>query len=189
MYTKKIYVAGGSFHELQEVFKHVRGVVEATAGYINPEKENPSYEAVRKGQLDAIFGVEVAFNPKKIDISSLLDILFTVVNPYVKDKQGDCEGTMYRSGVYYTLAEDEPMIEYYMNFLHNRRKAPSATESQLTINDPNSDPVGARKCYAEAARLKSFVPAEEEQQNYLERHPGEKTHIDFALLRKLEVIT
>ena len=106
MYTKKIYFSGGSFHELQEVFSRVQGVVSATAGYINSEVESPQYEDVIRGKTGAAMGVEVSFNPKKIDVSMLMDILFTVINPYSKDRQGSCEGPMYRSGVYYDSAED-----------------------------------------------------------------------------------
>ena len=101
MYVKKIYFSGGSFHELQEVFAHVRGVVSTVVGYINAGTEAPTYEDVVRGRTNAAMGVEVNFDPKKVDISMLIDILFAVVNPYSKDKQGPCEGPMYRSGVYY----------------------------------------------------------------------------------------
>ena len=74
MYTKKIYFAGGSFHELQEVFSRVQGVVDTTAGYINAEVEAPQYEDVIRGQTGAAMGVEVSFDPKKVDLSMLMDI-------------------------------------------------------------------------------------------------------------------
>ena len=57
MYTKKIYFAGGSFHELQEVFSRVQGVVSVTAGYINSEVESPLYEDVVRGRG---YGISVA---------------------------------------------------------------------------------------------------------------------------------
>ena len=111
MYTKKIYFSGGSFHELHEVFSLVQGVVSTTAGYINSEVEAPQYEEVIRGKTGAAMGVEVSFDPKKIDVSMLMVILFTVTNPYSKDRQGKCEGPMYRSGVYYDSAEDEPIVD------------------------------------------------------------------------------
>jgi methionine-S-sulfoxide reductase len=188
LYTKKIYFAGGSFHELQEVFSRIEGVSGVTAGYINSDIQAPTYDEVMTGSSGAAMGVEVLFDPKRIDLSSLMDILFAVINPYVKDKQGDCEGPMYRSGVYDPSAEDEPMVEYHMNFIRNRKKIPAVTGSQLTLNDPNSDPEGIRQCYAEAKRLQNFTPAEEEQQNYLKKHPETNTNIDFALLKKLNII-
>ena len=188
MYTKKIYFAGGSFYELQEVFSRIPGVVATRTGYINALTPQPTHEAVLAGVTGAAMGVEVAFNPKKIDLSSLMDILFAVINPYVKDKQGPCEGPMYRSGVYYVSAEDEPIVAYHMNFIQNRKKAPAATEAALTVNDTTRDPVGARRCYAEYMRLQNFHPADEEHQHYLRAHPDTKTHIDFARLLELRII-
>lgn len=188
MYTKKIYFAGGSFYELQEVFSRVAGVTEVVAGYINSNFPEPSYEEVIAGKTGAAMGVEISFNPKRIDLSGLMDILFTVINPYAKDKQGECEGPMYRSGVYYVAAEDKPMVEYHMNFIQNRKKALSATSANITVNDPNSNPVGARKCYVEAKRLESFYPAADIHQNYLKHNSVLKTHIDFALLKELNII-
>lgn len=188
MFTKKIYFAGGNFHELQEVFARIHGVVTTQAGYIDSSVPSPSYDEVMTGRTGAAVGVEVCYDPKKIDLSSLIDILFAVVNPYSKEKQGECEGPMYRSGVYYISAEDEPIIEYHMNFIRNRKKAPATTGAKLTLNDPNSNPVGVRKCYAEAMRLKNFYPAEDSHQHYFREHLPEKTHIDFNRLKALAII-
>ena len=99
MYTKKIYFAGGSFYELQEVFSRVNGVTEVVAGYINSDVSDPEHGDVLAGTTGAAMGVEISFDPKTIDLSGLMDILFTVIDPYAKNKQGDCEGPMYRSGV------------------------------------------------------------------------------------------
>ena len=188
MYTKKIYFAGGSFYELQEVFSRVNGVTEVVAGYINSDVSDPEHGDVLAGTTGAAMGVEISFDPKTIDLSGLMDILFTVIDPYAKNKQGDCEGPMYRSGVYYVSAEDKPMVEHHMNFIQNRRKALSATGAAITMNDPNHDPVGARKCYAEAMKLKNFFPAGPLHQDYLKHHSVPKTHIDFKLLKDLAII-
>ena len=97
MYTKRLYVSGGSFYELQAVFDHVPGVVATRTGYIDAQSEEPSYDAVKSGWIKAVMGLEIAYNPKKTDISQLLDILFAVVNPYEKDGQGAAKGPMYQS--------------------------------------------------------------------------------------------
>ena len=190
MYTKKIYFSGGSFHELQEVFSRVKGVVSCRTVYITAAGDEPTYESVLKGEVDAAMGVEIEFNPKKIDLSSLMDILFTVINPYSEDKQGECEGHMYRNGVYYVSAEDAPIISYFLSFIQNRKKIPAATDSALIVNDPNSDPAGTRVCHVEALRLKSFHPAEDEHQDFLRRFPLalKKTYIDFVRLKELSII-
>ena len=160
MYTKKIYFSGGDFHELQEVFSDVPGVINTFTGYI---------ETMDNAETS---GVEVEFNPKKMDLSMLMDILFAVVDPYTQ-----------QTGVYYTSGEDEPQIELHLNFIANRGKQPAVSCVGLTINDPNSNPKFARKCLARAARLKRFTTAEEEHQNYLRKNPGVVTDIDLKKLK------
>lgn len=183
LYTKKIYFSGGDFHELQEVFAHLPGIVATCTGYINGETD-AVYADVASGMVIAYMGVEVTYNPKKIDISKLLDVFFAVVNPYVPDGQGKARGPMYRAGVFYTAAEDEPQIQLHLHFIANRGKAPTVGSAQLTVNDPNSNPQLARKLYARAEKLQRFQQAEAEQQNYLSRNPDTPTYIDFVKLRE-----
>ena len=182
MYTKKIYFSGGDFHELQEVFRDLPGIVGTRTGYING-KEDTSYPAVAKGSAIAYMGVEVEYNPKKMDLSKLMDVLFAVVNPYTEDGQGKARGPMYRCGVFYLDAEDEPQVELHLNFIANRGKPPAVSCVGITMNDPNSNPKLTRRCYALAAELKNFQEAEEEHQDYLRKHPNTETFIDFEKLK------
>ena len=70
---------------------HVPGVVATSTGYINGERDT-TYADVAAGSVKAYMGVEVTYNPKKMDVSKLLDLLFGVVNPYVPDGQGKGPG-------------------------------------------------------------------------------------------------
>ena len=171
MYTKKIYFSGGDFHELQAVFTGLPGVVATQTGYLRGE-----------GNDDEVHGIEVEYNPKKVDLSMLMDILFAVVTPYRPDGQGKAIGKEFRAGVWYTDAEDEPQLQFYMHFLASRGKAPAATGDGLTINDPNSKAV--RKCYAKAVPLKTFREAAEEHQNYYTKHPDAESFIDWKSFRE-----
>ena len=159
MYTKKIYFSGGDCRELQEVFADVPGVVKTLVGSIQAE-ENP------------IAGVEIEFNPKKMDLSMLMDVLFAVLDPYSQP-----------CGVYYPTREDEPQVELHLNFIANRGKQPAVSCVGLTVNDPISNPKFARKCLARAARLKSFSAFDEDEQFYIRKHPEIKTNIDFTKLK------
>lgn len=188
MYTKKIYFSGGSFHELQEVFSYIHGVVDTQTGYIGAGERQIAYEALVNGNVHAVMGVEVCYDPKKIDISTLMDVLFTVSDPYAKDGQGSCRGPMYQSGVYYSEAEDVPVIELYMNFVANHGQSPAVAATGLTLKDPNNNLGFSRKCYAMALPLHSFQRAEEGHQHYLRKHPGIKTFIDFSKLRELHIV-
>ena len=95
MYTKKIYFSGGDFHELQEVFQDLPGVTETKTGYINAD-DNANFNDIACGKVKGYMGIEVTFNPKKTDISKLMDVLFAVVNPYVSDGQGNARGELVR---------------------------------------------------------------------------------------------
>ena len=183
MYTKKIYFSGGDFHELQEVFRELPGVTDTKAGYINAEGE-ADFGRVASGTVRAYMGVEVSFNPKKMDLSKLMDVFFAVVNPYVPDGQGKARGEMYRAGVFYVDAEDEPQVEFHLNFIANRGKPPAVSCIGITMNDPNSNPKLSRHCYTLAEPLQRFQVAEPEHQHYLEQHREEETFIDFVKLRE-----
>ncbi len=152
-------------------------------GYINAAGET-CFHDVAGGSTKAYMGVEVAYHPKKMDLSTLMDVLFAVVNPYVPDGQGQARGEMYRAGVFYADAEDEPQVELYLNFIASRGKPPAVSCIGITMNDPNSNPKLARHCFALAEELKRFQEAEPEHQSYLQKHPGTETFIDFGKLRE-----
>ena len=143
MYTKKIYFSG-NLNELQKTFSGVNGVIKVTAGNISAQNVI-SYVNHKPRNLENIFGVEVEFNPKKIDVSTLLDIVFDKINPYVENNLG----------VYYATGEDAPQVELHMNFVANKGKCPAVTSAALTLNDPTSKPT--LKCYVNFGRLKNFA--------------------------------
>lgn len=145
MYTKKIYFSGGNFNELKKIFVNLRGVVNVTLGTICASNV-VSYVNFMPRDVENIFGVEVEFNPKKSDISTLIDELFAVVNPYAENNLG----------VYYAMGEDAPQVELHMNFVANRGKESVGSNAEITINDPNSNPKRARKCYVNYGRLTNF---------------------------------
>ncbi len=145
MYTKKIYFSGGDFNELKKIFVNLNGVVNVTFGKICAANVI-SYVDPTPRDVENILGVEVEFNPKKNDVSTLIDELFAVVTPYKENN----------AGVYYKMGEDAPQVELHMNFIANRGKESVGSDAALTINDPNSNPKRARKCYAAYGRLKSF---------------------------------
>ena len=144
MYTKKIYFSGGNFNELKNIFAELRGVVKVTFGTICAENV-VSYVDYTPREVENIFGVEVEFNPKKNDISTLIDELFKAINPYIENN----------AGIYYLMGEDAPQVELHMNFLANRGKEPAVSNAALTINDPNHKRI--RKCYVAYGRLTKFV--------------------------------
>ncbi len=188
MFTKDLYLAGGSYYGLQEVFSRVYGVVKTEVGYANSNVENPTRVMVESGDADAKECVKVTYNPKKIDIGMLLNVFFTIINPYTDGIQGKYVGPQYRSGVYYTSKEDVPQISYYLVFLQNRGVSKQVTDSALVVNEFEGEGKVRPKVRTEMGELKNFYAAPEEEQYYLRSHPDTYTPIDIGLLEKLKII-
>ena len=181
--TKRICLSGADMYELEEVFAGRRGIASVRTGYINAAP-NAAHDDVLSGASGGRMGVEIVYDPKKIDISQLLDLHFAVVTPYSIDGQGYVRGAMCRAGVFYESAEDEPQIQLYLTFLAGKGRCP-ATGEHLTLNDPNSSAAARRVLHATMERLTSFQAAADEHQGYLKRHPETETYIDLARLREL----
>lgn len=185
---KDLYLAGGPYYGVQEVFSRLYGVTDTTAGWANSSEEGLTKERVATGGTGAVECVRVTYNPKKIDISMLLNVFFTVINPYTQGIQGKCSGPQYRTGVYYTSGEDVPQISYYMAFIQTRGLARPMSESCLVVNEFEGEGARRPKVQTEMKRLENFQPAPEEEQHYLRKHPDAYSPIDIALLEKLNVI-
>lgn len=160
--VKKLYLSGDEFHKLTAIFAGYKGVEGLRAGYIN-SSDGANYKNVINGSVGGRLGIEISYNPKWLDVSSILDKFFEEVTPYSPDGQGKAHGSMYRAGVFYTSTEDEPLIALHLSFLAGRGK-PAATGTCLNLNDPNSSEIACRVLYATMERLKSFQVAEEKYQ-------------------------
>lgn len=149
MYTKKIYFTAENFDEMKNIFEKIPGVLKITGGKISAKNVSSQVQP-EPTEIENIFGAEIEFNPKKTDLSTLMDIFFENFIPYKENN----------SGVYYFSGEDEPQVELHMNFIATRGKQMVSSSAHLTINDPNSNPNVLRKCYAKVGRLKNFLAEE-----------------------------
>jgi len=61
-----IVLAGGCFWGMEEVFQHVRGVVDVTSGYAGGSARNAKYELVSTGTTGHAESVKVAYDPSKV---------------------------------------------------------------------------------------------------------------------------
>ena len=122
-------------------------MVDAVSGYANGNETiaNPSYEQVIAGSGHAET-VKVVYDADKVDLDTLLQYYFRIVDPTSVNKQGHDRGIQYRTGVYYTDPSDKAIIENALNELQQKYKAPIVVE-----NLP----------------LRHFSPAEEYHQDYL----------------------
>jgi peptide-methionine (S)-S-oxide reductase len=104
-------------------------------GYVGGSKEDPTYKEVCTGNTGHSEAVEVVYDPKLLPTEDLLKFFFQIHDPTTKDRQQNDVGTQYRSGIFYTTAEQKKVADQVLkdvaanaNFLKAFKNAPPVTE-------------------------------------------------------------
>ena len=161
--TKQIHLAGGCFCGTQHFLKQIRGIISTAVGYANGNTENPTYKEVYTDLTGYAETVSVEYDPAVISLERLLELYFLTIDPTSLNRQGEDEGTRYRTGIYYSTEEDLPTIQEAM-----QREA-AKYEAELAV---------------EVEPLKNFYSAEEYHQDYLDKNPTGYCHIPLALMEE-----
>lgn len=156
MKTSKIYLAGGCFWGVQKYFDQIKGVVSTRVGYANGFVDAPTYEEVKKQNTGHAETVLVEYDPNIVGLPFLLNMYYKVIDPVSVNKQGEDQGTQYRTGIYWEEEADRPVIEASLAELQEQYEKPLAIEKKP---------------------LESFFDAEEYHQEYLKKNPGGYCHI------------
>ncbi|MFY4729581.1 peptide-methionine (S)-S-oxide reductase MsrA [Nitrospira sp. BLG_2] len=123
-------LAGGCFWCLEAVYDQVRGVESVESGYIGGTVEDPTYEAVCSGQTGHAEAVRITFDPQAISYKELLEIFFVIHDPTTLNRQGNDQGTQYRSAIFYTSSPQQQIAENVINSLNDQKvyDAPLVTQ-------------------------------------------------------------
>lgn len=154
---REIYLAGGCFWGTQAYFKEIAGVLATSVGYANGTSTQAAYETI--AQTNHAETVQIQYDPAIVGLSFLLSMYYKIIEPTSINKQGNDIGAQYRTGIYYTDAQDLPVIKASI----------SALQQELS-----------GKVAIEVAPLAHFVPAEAYHQDYLQHHPNGYCHIGSA---------
>ena len=92
---KKIWFGDGFFWGVQEYFSRVPGVVATRTGYANSTVANPDYKTVCSEDTGAVEAVEVVYDTEKVSLDYLVDCLFSIIDPFSVNRQGNDAGTQY----------------------------------------------------------------------------------------------
>ena len=79
---KSMYLAGGCFWCVEEVYEKVEGVVSVYSGYSGGHIENPTYQEVILGDTGHIEAAEINFDSSIINEEQLVKILFLNIDPF-----------------------------------------------------------------------------------------------------------
>ncbi len=149
MTTQKAILAGGCFWGMEDLIRKMPGVVSTRVGYTGGDVKNATY----RNHGTHAEGIEVIYDPAIMSYRKLLEFFFQIHDPSTKNRQGNDQGTAYRSGIYYV---DEAQ----------------RLEAINTIADVDASGIWPNKVVTEVAPAGDFWLAEPEHQDYLEKFPN-----------------
>lgn len=131
-YMEKALFGLGCFWGAERIFWQLDGVYSTAVGYSAGYTANPTYQEVCTGQTGHNEVVLVIFDPELISYQSLLKCFWEAHNPTQGMRQGNDQGTQYRSGIY-VFSEEQRMLaeaskEHYQEMLNKVAKCEITTE-------------------------------------------------------------
>ncbi len=163
---RDIWFAAGCFWGAQKFFKLIDGVVFTEVGFANGREINPTYKQVYTDETGHAECVHVRYDPAKVSLEQLVRLFLKMIDPFSLNKQGEDEGTRYRTGIYFDNNDDREVIGRVLRTFEEQAGKKSAVEIQP---------------------LRCFYKAEEYHQNYLDKNPNGYCHLSpaiFDLARK-----
>lgn len=145
---------GGCFWCVEACFDMLKGVESVTSGYSGGHKENPTYQEVCTGETGHAEVVQIAFDPKVISFSQLLESFWFLHDPTQLNRQGNDIGTQYRSVIFYHSEEQKNEAQASMIASEMSKKWPGKYVTQIVP-------------------FEKFWPAEEYHQNYFDINPNQ----------------
>ncbi|MEG0899166.1 MAG: peptide-methionine (S)-S-oxide reductase MsrA [Oscillospiraceae bacterium] len=158
----EIYIAGGCYWGTEHFLKQINGIISTKVGFANGKTDDPTYEDVCKKDTGFAETVKVIYDANVAPLSFILKLYFLTIDPTSVNKQGEDVGDQYRTGVYYTNAEDRVIIEKEIEKLSLKYTSPITIEVEpLTI----------------------FVEATKEHQDYLDKNPSGYCHVNPKMFK------
>ena len=149
-----IVLGGGCFWCTEAVFTKVRGVTDVESGYSNGQAQQPSYEQVCTGQTGHNEVVKLEYDPAQISPRDILEIFFVIHDPTTPDRQGNDVGSQYRSGIYFSSAEQEQA-------------------ARDMVREMKESGVYRQAIVTEILPVLNYWPAEDYHQDFFENNPGQ----------------
>jgi peptide-methionine (S)-S-oxide reductase len=143
----------GCFWHAEIVFQSLVGVRDAVSGYAGGHTTDPTYEKVASGTTGHAETVNVYYDPSKISYRTLVRAFFASQNPTEINRQGNDEGTEYRSIAFYRSPEEKKIIDEEIIKVNDRKKYNS-------------------KVATEVVPFTKFYKAEDYHQEYISHNPG-----------------
>ena len=148
MALEKAILAGGCFWGVEELIRELPGVISTVVGYTGGDVPNATY----RNHGTHAEGIEIKFDPEKLSYRKLLEFFFQIHDPTTRNRQGNDVGASYRSAIFYVTEEQKEI-------------------ALALIAELNASHLWPGKIVTEVVAAGPFWVAEEEHQNYLQKHP------------------
>lgn len=145
----------GCFWGAERLFWQKEGVYSTAVGYSAGYTRNPSYQEVCTGLTGHNEVVLVVYDSKVCSYDGLVKLFFESHNPAQGMRQGNDQGTQYRSGIYCYDDQQQQLAQQLMSQYQQRLSAQSAGEITTEIKP-----------------VSEFYYAEDYHQQYLAKNPG-----------------
>jgi peptide-methionine (S)-S-oxide reductase len=144
----------GCFWGAERKFWELDGVVSTAVGYAGGPTPNPTYREVCSGLTGHTEVVQVVFDPEQISYATLLKVFFENHDPTQGMRQGNDQGTQYRSAIY----------------THGEAQQRAAEEARAGYQRVLTS-AGYNTISTEIAAAPPFFYAEDYHQQYLAKNP------------------
>jgi len=156
--TELATFGAGCFWGVEVTFRNVKGVRDATVGYLGGTMANPTYKDVCTGRTGHAEVVQVVYDPSEISYEKLLEVFWENHNPTTLNRQGPDVGTQYRSAIFYHTPEQKQLAE--------------ASKARLAASGKFARPI-----VTEITPASTFYKAEDYHQRYLEKRGLASCHV------------
>ena len=146
---KTIYLSGGCFWGIEELFRAQPGVVDTEVGYTGGQNENPTYDN-HPGHAEAI---AITYDDNITNLKELLDFFFRIHDPTTLNRQGNDVGSSYRSAIFYQDSDELKIAKDAIKKIDESRFYDKPVVTSLE-------------------KFKKFYSAEAYHQDYLKKNPG-----------------
>jgi peptide-methionine (S)-S-oxide reductase len=151
----RIMLAMGCFWGVERMFWQVPGVVSTSVGYVSGHTSNPTYEEVCSGRTGHTEAVRAFYDKDQTSYEDLLRVFWEGHDPTQGMRQGNDQGTQYRSGLYYYDDEQKELA----------LRSQELFQEKLTA-------AGYGKITTEIQAAPEYYFAEDYHQQYLAKNPN-----------------
>jgi len=149
MKIEKAILAAGCFWGVEELIRSVPGVISTVVGYTGGDVPKATY----RNHGTHAEGIEISFDADTLPYRKLLEFFFQIHDPTTRNRQGNDVGTSYRSAIFYSNDDQREIARELIAEMEASGKWPGKIVTEVV---PETD----------------FWNAEEEHQDYLQKHPG-----------------